>query len=89
MIQLAEIHMQSQGEDQANNYFEEALSISQQTKDISLKGKALWQWSLALGKKGSIEEAISRAQKALKIYENIDPSEANKINAQIEEWVGT
>ena len=89
MVQLAEIHMQSQGEDQANNYFEEALSISQQTKDISLKGKTLWQWSLALGKKGSIEEAISRAQKALRIYKDIDPSKANKINAQIEEWVGT
>ncbi len=47
----------------------------------------LWQWSLALGKKNNVEEAISRPLKALKIYADIAPSEASKINAQIEEWV--
>jgi tetratricopeptide (TPR) repeat protein len=89
MILLAEIHMQSQGEEQAVNYFEGALSLSQKTKDTSLKGRALWSWSQALGKKGSFEEAISRAQKALKIYEDLKQSEANEIRGQIEKWAGS
>jgi tetratricopeptide (TPR) repeat protein len=89
MIQLAEIHMQSQGEDQAINYFEEALIASQKAKDTSLKGRVLWKWSLALGKKGSVEEAISRAQKALKIYEDLNQPEAKEIHAQIEKWAGS
>ncbi|MBT3365595.1 MAG: hypothetical protein HN472_03345 [Nitrospina sp.] len=89
MVQLAEVHMKSKGEEQAINYFEEALSLSQKTKDISLKGAVLWKWGLALGEKGNIEEAISRSQKALKIYEDLDPSQANEIRAQVEKWAGS
>ncbi|MFP6638512.1 MAG: hypothetical protein VB778_07805 [Nitrospinaceae bacterium] len=41
-----------------------------------------------MGKKSNVEKAINRTLKALKIYADIAPSEASKINAQIEEWVG-
>jgi tetratricopeptide (TPR) repeat protein len=89
MIQLAEIHMESQGEEQAINYFDEALSISKKSKDLSMKGRVLWSSSQAFGKKGNLEEAISRAQKALKIYEDLNPSEAGNIRTQIEKWAGS
>ncbi|MBT5632754.1 MAG: hypothetical protein HOJ13_08480 [Nitrospina sp.] len=89
MVQLAVVHMKSKGEEQATNYFEEALILSQKSKDISLKGRVLWKWSLALGENGHVEEAISRAQKSLKIYEDVDLSQANEIRGQIEKWAGS
>ena len=74
LIQLTEVHMQSQGEELAKNYFEDVLSLSVKTKDRLLEGKALWSWSLSLNKKGSVEEAITWGQKALKIYDALKNS---------------
>ena len=51
-----------------------------------MEGKTLWVWSQALWKKGNLDEAISRGQKALKIYEELKQSEASDIRAQIEKW---
>ena len=41
--------------------------MSHKIKDRSMEGKTLWVWSQALWKKGNLDEAISRGQKALKI----------------------
>ncbi len=88
MILLAEIHMQSQGEDQAIHYFEDVLNLSKKNKDHLLEGQAQWKWSQALGKNGSAEEAITRAQKALKIFEALKNPEASDIRTQIDKWSG-
>ena len=80
--------MQSQGEEQAKNYFEDVLSLSVKTKDRLLEGKALWSWSLSLNKKGSVEEAITWGQKALKIYEALKIPEAIDIRNEIKNWSG-
>ena len=88
LIQLTEVHMQSQGEELAKNYFEDVLSLSVKTKDRLLEGKALWSWSLSLNKKGSVEEAITWGQKALKIYDALKNSEAIDIRNKIKSWSG-
>ena len=86
LIQLAEVHIHNQSEDQAMKYLEEAQGVSHKIKDRSMEGKTLWVWSQALWKKGNLDEAISRGQKALKIYEELKKSEASDIRAQIEKW---
>ena len=63
-----------------------SLGVSHKIKDRSMEGKTLWVWSQALWKKGNLDEAISRGQKALKIYEELKKSEASDIRAQIEKW---
>jgi len=64
------------------------LSLSVKTKDRLLEGKALWSWSLSLNKKGSVEEAITWGQKALKIYDALKNSEAIDIRNKIKSWSG-
>ncbi len=86
MVQLAEIHIHNKNEERANQYFEEALILSQNSKDREMEGQTLWAWSQALGEKGSLDEAIIRAQKALKIYEALKKPEAQDIRGKIENW---
>lgn len=88
MIKMAEIHLLHKNEDRANDYFEEALNLSQNIKDRALEGKALWTWSQALGEKGNLDDAITRAQKALKIFEELKKPEARDICGKIKEWSG-
>ncbi len=88
MIQIAEIHIHNKNEDRASDYFEEALNLSQLIKDRALEGKALWTWSQALGEKGNLDDAITRAQKALKVFEELNKPEARDIRDKIKEWSG-
>jgi tetratricopeptide (TPR) repeat protein len=89
MIQLAEIHIHNKNEERANQYFEEALILAQNIKDRGMEGQILWAWSQALGEKGSLDEAIIRGQKALKIYEALKKPEAQDIRGKIENWSKT
>ncbi len=89
MIKLAEIHIHNKNEDRAHQYFEEALILFQNIKDRLMEGQTLWAWSQALGEKGVLDEAITRAQKALKIYEELKKPEASEIHAKIESWSGS
>ena len=88
MIQLAEIHLLNKNEDRAIDYFEEVLNLSQDNKDRALEGKALWTWSQALGEKGNLDDAITRAQKALKIFEELKKPEVRDIREKIKKWSG-
>tara|TARA_B100001123_G_C15071207_1_gene931666 strand:- start:502 stop:711 length:210 start_codon:yes stop_codon:yes gene_type:complete len=62
---------------------------SRKIKDRNLEGKTLWNWSLSLDKKGSVEEAITWDQEALKIYEGLKNPQTAKISAKITEWSGS
>jgi tetratricopeptide (TPR) repeat protein len=88
MTQMAEIHLLNKNEERAIEYFEEALNLSHNIKDRALEGKALWIWSQALGEKGNLDDAITRAQKALKIFEELKKPEAREIGDKIKEWSG-
>ena len=68
--------------------FEEVLNLSQNIKDRALEGKALWTWSQVLVEKGNLDDAITRAQKALKVFEGLKKPEARDIRDKIKECSG-
>ena len=68
--------------------FEEVLNLSQNIKDRALEGKALWTWSQVLVEKGNLDDAITRTQKALKVFEGHKKPEARDILDKIKEWSG-
>ena len=68
--------------------FEEVLNLSQNIKDRALEGKALWTWNQALAEKGNLDDAITRAQKALNVFEGLNKPEARDISDKIKEWSG-
>lgn len=89
MIQMAEIHIHNKNEDRASDYFEEVQILANKIKDPGMEGRALWTWSQALGEKGNLDDAIIRAQKALKIFEELKKPETSQIREKIKEWSGS
>ena len=60
--------------------------MARETGDRRSEGIALWNMSLALSKLGDLTQAIANAGAALKIFEQIEDPNAEKVRQQLAEW---
>ena len=70
----------------AIEYYEQQLKITRETGDRRGEGNALWNRALALDKLGRRDEAIADAQLALKIREEIEDPNADKVRRKLADW---
>lgn len=72
----------------AIEFYEQALTIQRKIGDRHWEGTALWGMSLETEKLGQRDQAITQAESALKIYEQIEEPGAAKVRRQLDEWRG-
>ncbi len=70
----------------AIEFYEQQLAITREIGDRRGEGNALWNMGLALDKLGERAQAIAHAQAALKIFEQIEGPEADKVRKKLAEW---
>jgi tetratricopeptide (TPR) repeat protein len=70
----------------AMEYYVQQLEICREIGDRRGEGKALFNSALALWKLGDREEAICRAEAALKIYVAIESSDTESVRRTLAEW---
>ena len=67
-------------------FHEQHLAIAREIGDRRGEGNALWNSALALDKLGQWPEVMTRAEAALKTYEQIEHPHAAKVRAQLAKW---
>jgi len=70
----------------AIEFYEQRLVIAQEIGDRRGEGNALWNMSLSLDKLGERAQAITCAEQALMIYEQIEDPHAARMRAQLAKW---
>lgn len=80
--ELGEIH-------RAIEYYQQPLLITREVGDRRGEGTAFWNMSLASERLGTRAQAISYAEAALEIFEQIEKRKAEKVRKQLEEWKRT
>jgi tetratricopeptide (TPR) repeat protein len=70
----------------AIEFYEQDLAISRETGNRRNEGDALWNMALALDRLEDRVQAITRAEAALVIYEQIESPHAEKVRNQLSEW---
>jgi tetratricopeptide (TPR) repeat protein len=66
--------------------YKKAVKIARETGDRRGEGSALFNMSLALDKLGEHAQAIAHADAALKIFEQIEDPNADKVHKKLAEW---
>jgi tetratricopeptide (TPR) repeat protein len=73
----------------ASEYFKQALSLAREIGDLRSEGTILWGLSVALYLElGNLNVAITHAENALRILEQIEDPIAAKVRKQLSEWRG-
>jgi tetratricopeptide (TPR) repeat protein len=70
----------------AIEFYEQQLAIARNIGDRRGKGNALWNMSQTLEKLDRRAKAIECARAALKIYEEIESPDAEKVKQKLKEW---
>ena len=70
----------------AIEYYEQALVIDREIEDRWGEGNALLNMSLALDKLGQRANEVDCAKAALKIRDEIEDPQAEKIRRKLQEW---
>ncbi|SRR6266404_4754516 len=83
---LANIHAETGDIQRALDEYENVLIIAKETKDRQSEALAIFQIGLMLNRAGDLVQAISHAEKALKIFEKIDDSNAALVSEQLAAW---
>lgn len=65
---------------------EQQLVISQETGDRRGEGRVLWNSAILLGQQGDSEKALTRAEEAVRILEEIEDPNAAAIREVLEKW---
>jgi tetratricopeptide (TPR) repeat protein len=70
----------------AIEFYDKQLVIGREIGNRKGEGNALWNMSLSLDKLGQRTEAIDCARSALKIFEQIESPNAERVRQQLAEW---
>jgi tetratricopeptide (TPR) repeat protein len=85
---LGIVYMRMDDARRAIEYYEQALGIYREIGDKRGEAFDLWNLSLALDSFGQHTEANARAQESLKILEQIEDPNADRVREQLDEWRG-
>jgi tetratricopeptide (TPR) repeat protein len=72
----------------AIDYYEQQLGIAREIGDRSGEGNGLWNMGLVFYQLGDRAEAIANASVALKILEQIESPDVDRVRKQLAEWRG-
>jgi len=71
----------------AIEYYEQTFAIERETGDRRGQGISVWNMSLSLYQLGERKQALANAEAALRIFEEIESPDAEKVRRRLAEWV--
>lgn len=85
---IGEVYAKQSEPERALEFYQQALSIARDTGGLRNEANALWNFSLAMYELGNYDDAINRAEEALKLFAKIEDPKSEQIKEHLERWRG-